>query len=118
MLSQPSSGPIRGDIWLVNLEPVVGHEQGGTRPAVVVSANPFNRSRSGLVMVAPMTTVFKGIPWNVKVSPPEGGLRHTSYIKCEDLRSISTDRLVRRFGTLSADTLGSVAKTIQILLDL
>jgi mRNA interferase MazF len=116
--SRPVNSPLRGDIWLVRLEPIVGHEQGGTRPAVVVSADQFNRSLAGLVIVTPLTTVRKGIPWHIEVNSPDGGVRQTSYIKCEDIRSISTERLVTRWGTLSAQTMSSVANTIKVLLQL
>jgi mRNA interferase MazF len=110
--------PARGDIWLVNLEPVKGHEQGGQRPAVVISADSFNRSAAGLVIVAPMTTVHKGIPWHIHVAPPDGNVRQMSYVKCEDLRSISTDRLIDRWGVLSVRIMDQVSDTIRVLLQL
>ena len=87
--------PSRGEIWLVDLNPVCGHEQAGRRPALVVSVDGFNHGPAGLVIVIPITTKDKGIPLHVGVFPPEGGLNEQSFIKCEDVRSVAKERLVR-----------------------
>jgi mRNA interferase MazF len=110
--------PRRGDVWLVDLDPTQGHEQAGTRPALVVSAERFNRSRAGLVVVVPLTTRERGIPLHVTVEPPEGGVRTRSYAKVEDVRSISIDRLQRQWGSVERRTLEAVADRLRILLDL
>lgn len=110
--------PSWGEVWLVTLDPTRGHEQAGTRPAVVVSANGFNQSPAGLVIVAPMTTVNKRIPWHVQLDPPQGGVRQTSYVKCEDIRSVSTERLVDRWGILTTATMDAVADRLRVLLQL
>ena len=75
-----------------------GHEQAGRRPGLVVSVDAFNHGPAGLVFIIPITTVAKGIPFHVEVRPPEGGLDHPSYIKCEDLRSVAKERLLHRLG--------------------
>lgn len=108
----------RGEVWLVDLNPTRGHEQAGTRPALVVSADEFNRGPAGLAIVVPMTTTERGIPLHVSVDPPEGGLDRRSFIKCEDVRSVSEQRLVRRFGVVSHETLSLVADRLRIVLDL
>lgn len=108
----------RGEVWLVDLNPTRGHEQAGTRPALVVSADEFNHGPAGLVIVAPMTTRERGIPLHVSVDPPEVGLDRRSFIKCEDVRSVSEQRLVRRFGVVSPETLALVADRLRIVLDL
>lgn len=108
----------RGEVWLVDLNPTRGHEQAGTRPALVVSADEFNHGPAGLVIVAPMTTRERGIPLHVSVDPPEGGLDRRSFIKCEHVRSVSEQRLVRRFGVVSPETLALVADRLRIVLDL
>jgi hypothetical protein len=66
------ASPRRGEVWPVDLNPPRGHEQAGRRPALVVPADAFNRSRAGLVMVVPLTTRARGIPTHVEVRPPEG----------------------------------------------
>ena len=108
----------RGDVWLVDLNPTRGHEQAGTRPALVVSTDEFNHGPAGLVIAVPMTTRERGIPLHVSVDPPEGGLDRRSFIMCEAVRSVSEQRLVRRFGVVSRETLSLVADRLRIVLDL
>jgi mRNA interferase MazF len=108
----------RGEVWLVDLNPTRGHEQAGTRPALVVSADEFNHGPAGLVILVPMTTTERHIPLHVPVDPPEGGLDRRSFIKCEDVRSVSEQRLVRRFGVVSPGTLSLVSDRLRIVLDL
>lgn len=64
--------PSRGEIWLVDLNPTRGHELAGIRPALVVSVDLFNHGPAGLVVVLPLTTRLKGIPFHVEVAPPKG----------------------------------------------
>ncbi len=114
MTNQPS----RGEIWFVNLDPTQGHEQSGSRPALVISVDPFNQGPADLVVVCPITSVAKGIPLHVKITPPEGGLQKESFIKCEDVRSVSKQRLTKRFGAVSQKTLAAVEDRLRILLGL
>lgn len=110
--------PLRSEIWTVNFDPIRGREQAGIRPALIVSTNKFNRSRAELILVIPITSKSKGIPWHVVVLPPEGGVKATSYIKTEDIRSISKDRLGKRWGSVSQKTMIEVADRLRILLEL
>jgi mRNA interferase MazF len=112
------AAPLRGDIWLVDLNPVRGHEQSGRRPGLVFSVNLFNQGPADLVVVLPITTRPKGIPFHVEVSDSETGLKQRSFIKCEDLRSVSKARLSKRLGAVSGQTLELVADRIRILLGL
>ena len=114
MAGQPS----RGDIWQIDFNPTKGHEQSGIRPALVVSIDAFTHGPAGLVIVLPITSVAKGVPIHVEVKPPEGGLTMRSYVKCEDIRSVSIDRLSRRLGALSDDTLETVDHRLKIILNL
>lgn len=108
----------RGEIWLVSLDPTKGREQAGMRPALIVSVDMFNHGAAELVVAIPITSRAKGIPLHVEIAPPEGGLTLTSYIKCEDVRSISTARLVRRLGIVSPQTIDLVEDRLRILLGL
>jgi mRNA interferase MazF len=105
-------------VWLVSLDPTKGHEQAGRRPGLVVSVDLFNHGPAGLVVMLPISTVAKGIPFHVEVNPPEGGLKQTSFVKCEDLRSVAKERLLRRYGTVSPRTMGAVEDRLRILLNL
>jgi mRNA interferase MazF len=110
--------PSRGEIWLVDLNPVRGHEQAGRRQALVVSVDGFNHGPAGLVIVIPITTKDKGIPLHVGVFPPEGGLNEQSFIKCEDVRSVAKERLVKCIGRVEEGTLAEVEDRLRILLGL
>lgn len=91
--------PYRGEVWRVSLNPVRGHEQGGERPCLVFSDDRWNQGHSELVIVVPMTSNLRPNPFHVQINPPEGGLQVPSNILCEHVKSISTDRLLSRYGT-------------------
>lgn len=110
--------PSRGDIWLVDLNPVRGREQAGRRPALVISVDLFNHGPAGLAVVLPLTTKDKRIPFHVPVHPPEGGVKQVSFIKCEDIRSVAKERLSDQWGAVSRTTLSEVDDRLRILLDL
>ena len=110
--------PARGDVWLVDLNPIRGREHSGQRPAMVVSVDLFNSGPADLIVVLPITSQAKGIPFHVQLNPPEGGVTKNSFIKCEDVRSISKQRLIRRFGSVSVKTIDAVEDRLRILLDL
>lgn len=111
------AAPRRGEVWLVDLDPTRGHEQAGRRPALVVSADGFNAGRAGLVLVVPFTTRARGIPTHVPVTPPEGGLSERSFARCEDLRSVSAERLVGGpLGVVPSAVLAGVAERLRLLL--
>lgn len=110
--------PSRGEVWLVDLNPTRGHEPAGVRPGLVVSVDPFNHGPAGLVVLLPLTSVAKGIPFHVEINPPEGGVKVKSFIRCEDVRSVAKERLSRRWGKVSASTLTAVEDRLRILLGL
>ena len=110
--------PSRSEIWLVDLSPTRGHEQAGQRPALVVSTDRFNHGPAGLVVAVPLTTRHRRIPLHVAVEPPEGGVRQRSYAKCEDVRSISIERLIEPWGFISPETMAAIEDRLRILLDL
>lgn len=65
--------PRRGEVWDIDFDPIVGHEQGGRRPGLIVSVDPFNAGPSTLVFAVPMTRTDRGVPAHVPVSPPKAG---------------------------------------------
>ncbi len=86
----------RGEIRLVSLNPTERREQAGTRPVLIISVDIYNHDAAEVVLVIPIISKAKGIPLHVEVNPPEGGLSITGYIKCEEARSISTSRLIKK----------------------
>ena len=113
-----SSAPVRGEVWFVNLNPTKGREQKGRRPALVVSTNTFNRGPADLVVVLPITSKRKGIPLHVRIDKPEGGVKAISYAMTEAVRSISKERLGKRWGSVSRATMVEVEDRLRILLEL
>jgi mRNA interferase MazF len=118
MTSAQQMTPSRGDVVMVNLDPIVGHEQGGQRPALVVSDNSLNRSPAGLVIIAPITGTDRGIPAHVRVFAPEGGLTKTSNVMADQIRTISRRRIARRLGAVSQSTMGEVDQRLKLVLGL
>jgi mRNA interferase MazF len=115
-----SSQVLRGDVFLADLEPVSGSEQGGTRPVLVVSRDAINRF-SPVAVIVPITDASnkrKTYPSHVKVSPPTGGLSKESIVVCEQVRAISKTRLVKALGKFDRATLTSVEAALKIALDL
>lgn len=109
--------PRRGEIWLVDFGVPMGREQAGRRPAVVVSADRLNESRAGIVIVVPCTTARRGLPSHIELDPAESGLDETNYAKCEDIKSISDERLIARLGEAPIDALFEIARSLRFLLD-
>lgn len=110
--------PLRAEIWMIDLDPIRGHERAGKRPSLIISDDVFNSGPAGLVIVLPLTTKPKGVRSHVPVQPPEGGLRKPSFIKCEDVRSVAIERLGKRLGIVSSTTMEAVALRLRILMDL
>jgi mRNA interferase MazF len=113
-----AQAPLRGEIWLADLNPVRGHEQAGRRPVLVVSDSLFNRGPAELTIVLPVTSRLRGIPHHIRVEPPEGGLRQPSAILCDAIRSSSRERLVERWGSVSSETLEPIEDALRSLLGL
>lgn len=110
--------PRRGEIWLVDFGDPIGREQAGRRPAVVISADPLNDSRAGVVIVVPCTTARRDLPSHIEIDPVTSGLDDVSYAKCEDVKSISDQRLVARLGATDAEVTFEIARALRYLMDL
>jgi mRNA interferase MazF len=110
--------PARGEIWTIDFDPIRGHEQAGRRPALILSTDLFNQSPADLVIAIPLTSQQKHVRSHVAVDPPEAGLKRKSFIKCEDLRSVSKQRLTKRWGAVSQQTLHAVEDRVRVLLQL
>ncbi|MHB1523856.1 MAG: type II toxin-antitoxin system PemK/MazF family toxin [Candidatus Dormibacteria bacterium] len=96
---------LRGEVRLVNLEPVRGAGADKRRPAVVVSNDGANASASqmgrGVVTVVPMTSNIRRVhPFQVLLPARATGLRHDSKAQAEQVRSVAVQRLGPRVGSL------------------
>ena len=108
----------RGDVYDVDLGQPIGHEPGFRRPAVVVSVDTLNNGPGGLVVVVPVTSAPYGLRSHVELDPDRSGLDHVSYARCDQLRVISTDRLLRHRGTVQPDQIGAIDRALRFILDL
>lgn len=79
--------PDAGDVIWVDLNPTVGHEQAGKRPALVLSPSSYN-GKTGLLVACVMTTGKKGYPFEVEM--PDGGIVLADQVKCLDWRFRNT----------------------------
>lgn len=98
---------LRGDIVWADLNPVIGSEQAGKRPVVVLSNDVFNE-RSGTVIAVAVTSQQPraGYPLTLELTSPR--LPKRSWVKISQIRTLSTKRLGRRIGRLSAEELSLV----------
>jgi mRNA interferase MazF len=110
--------PARGQVWLIGLDPTRGHEQAGTRPALIVSVDPFNQSALGLAVIVPITSRAKDFPPHLRIDPHEGGLQQPSYAKCEDVRSVSRECLVKLLGRVTPAALRQIEDRLHLVLGL
>ena len=109
----------RGDVWLADLDPTRGREQAaGRRPVFVLSDDLFNAGPANLVIVLPLTSTLRSIPSHVRVDPPDGGVKNASAVLCDAIRSISKERLVRRWGAVRASKVAEIEDAVRILLRL
>jgi mRNA interferase MazF len=96
--------PLQGEIWLFDPDPTIGTEIGKKiRPGIIISNNFMNKGSSGLVFVIPLTSVYKGIDSHIKIDPPLGGLNVQSFALCEQIRSISIERLIKKIGLIPTE---------------
>jgi mRNA interferase MazF len=105
-------------VWLVDFGEPVGREQSGTRPALVVSSDSLNESRAGVVVVIPITTAHRGLPSHIEIDSLGSGMDEVSYAKCEDVKSVSEQRLVARLGVVDDEVTFAAARVLRFLLDL
>jgi len=110
----------RGELWWVDWSPARGSEQGGRRPALVVQSDAANRNpRYPNVIVVAVSTKGRPLPFHVRLEPSaENGLAEVSFVKCEQIFTISKQRLERRLGRLTADQLAAVEGGLAMVLEL
>jgi len=105
--------PEKGDIVWVNLDPAMGHEQKGRRPAVVVSATDYN-NKTGLCLACPTTKVLKPYPFYVNLSKEQ---KTKGSVLSDQVKSIDCkERKVVFIEKMNEQTLTEVTKKISILI--
>ena len=104
-----SRNPVsRGEVHLVRLDPTLGSEIKKTRPCLIVSPDELNHHLRA-VIVAPMTTGGQAYPWRVACRF-QG---RAGFVALDQLRTVDSERLVKRLGRLSPSTATEVLDTLQ-----
>ncbi len=98
----------RGDIYQVSLDPIVGSEIGKTRPAVVLQNDLANKTSSTVTIVPISSKLRRVYPFQVKLSAGDSGLERNSKALCEQIRTISRERLLQKLGHISQESLDQI----------
>ena len=107
----------KGDLYFADLSPVVGSEQGGVRPVLVVQNDVGNKYSPTIIVVAAVTSQMKAkLPTHVEVKATDGGLSKNSVVLLEQLRTIDKQRLKEHIGTLSEEQMPGVDRALSISL--
>ncbi|MBL7163431.1 MAG: type II toxin-antitoxin system PemK/MazF family toxin [Anaerolineales bacterium] len=97
----------RFDVYLVNLDPTIGHEIKKTRPAVVLSPDEMNR-HIGTVIIAPMTTKSHDYPTRVSTKFQD----KRGWVVLDQIRTVDKRRLLKKLGILNAESQENVLATL------
>jgi len=105
----------RGDIFYDDLSPVIGSEQGGVRPVLVIQ-NDIGNKYSPTVIVAAITSQINKakLPTHIEISSDEYGLNKDSVILLEQIRTIDKKRLKEKIGRISDELMQSVNEGLSI----
>ena len=105
----------RGDIYYADLSPVVGSEQGGTRPVLIVQNDTGNRHSPTVIAAAITSQINKAkLPTHIELSGQSCGLSRDSVILLEQIRTIDKKRLKERMGKLDAAVMDKVDNAIAV----
>ena len=109
----------RGALYLADLSPVVGSEQGGQRPVLIVQNNIGNRYSPTVIVVAITAQISKSkLPTHVELPGQENGLLRDSVILGEQIRTIDKKRLIQPLGHLNEVVMKQVDEALMISLGL
>ena len=105
----------RGDIYYADLSPVVGSEQGGVRPVLIVQNDTGNRHSPTVIAAAITSQTGKArLPTHIELTGASCGLTRDSVILLEQIRTIDKSRLRERMGRLDENTMSAVDSAIAV----
>jgi len=105
----------RGDIFYADLSPVVGSEQGGVRPVLVVQNDVGNKFSPTVIISAITSQINKAkMPTHIEITADEYGLAKDSVILLEQIRTIDKRRLKERIGRLDEDLMQKVDDALTV----
>ena len=105
----------RGELYYADLSPVVGSEQGGVRPVLVVQNDTGNRYSPTIIAAAVTSRIHKArLPTHIELSASHYGLSRDSVVLLEQIRTLDKSRLRERMGKLDAPTMDRVNGAIAV----
>ena len=105
----------RGDIYYADLSPVVGSEQGGIRPVLIVQNNVGNRFSPTVIAAAITSQQSKAnLPTNIPLHADSSGLAKDSVVLLEQVRTIDKKRLKEKMGTVDENSMNEINNAISI----
>ena len=105
----------RGDIYYADLSPVIGSEQGGLRPVLIVQNDVGNKYSPTVIAAAITSRISKTkLPTHIDIPGDDTGLAKDSVILLEQIRTIDKKRLKEKMGHLDENTMTSVNNAIQV----
>lgn len=107
----------RGELYYADLSPVVGSEQGGIRPVLVVQNDVGNKHSPTIIAAAVTSQINKAkLPTHIEISADEFGLSKDSVVLLEQIRTIDKKRLKDKIGELDDDLMSKVNKALLVSL--
>ena len=107
----------KGDIFFADLSPVIGSEQGGVRPVVVIQNDVGNKYSPTVIVAAITSQINKAkLPTHVEIRAGEHGLNKDSVILLEQLRTVDKRRLKERVGRMDEEAMEKVNEALVISL--
>ncbi|GAA0121669.1 MAG: type II toxin-antitoxin system PemK/MazF family toxin [Clostridium argentinense] len=109
----------RGDIFYADLSPVVGSEQGGVRPVIIIQNDIGNRYSPTVIVAAITSQINKAkLPTHVEISSEEYGLNKDSVVLLEQIRTLDKRRLKEKIGHMTKDDMEKVDTSLMLSLEL
>ena len=109
----------RGDIFYADLSPVIGSEQGGIRPVIIMQNDIGNRYSPTVIVAAITSQINKAkLPTHVEISSEEYGLNRDSVVLLEQIRTLDKRRLKEKIGHMTDSDMEKVNKALLISLSL
>lgn len=108
----------RGDVYLINLDPVIGSEQGKTRPCLIIQNNIGNKYSQNTIIASITSKIDKEYPFLVKIEKGVANLPKDSFVQLDQIKTISVKRIIKKIGSLPKEVMLKIDVALKNSLDL
>lgn len=108
----------KGEIYLINLDPVIGSEQGKTRPCLIIQNNIGNKYSQNTIIASITSKIDKEYPFLVKIEKGIANLPKDSFVQLDQIRTISVKRIIKKIGSLPKEVMLKIDVALKNSLDL